>query len=215
VGLFLAGCGGANRAAGLPEVPWPRVHPRPEASGDGYRPPTDVSGELAGVRRRTLWTAHGPIASRVNPMNGIRRLTLHHEGSPDAPVLFTDVRSTAARLDSIPRFHLGRGWGDIGYHYIIDRAGRVWEGRPLELQGAHVKDHNEHNIGVMCLGNFNIQSPSNAQVESLARFTRALRRHHRVKVNAIRTHRELSVTSCPGDRLQPKINALRSNGAFA
>jgi hypothetical protein len=34
---------------------------------------------------------------------------------------------------------------DIGYHYTIDPTGRIWEGRPVQYQGAHVKMNNEHN----------------------------------------------------------------------
>ncbi len=215
VGLLFAGCNQASKTSGLPGVPWPRVHARPEATESGYRPPMTDTAELGQVMRRSEWTRTRPIAQRVNPMGGIRHITLHHEGSPNAPVLFADAKTTARRIELIRQFHLDRGWGDIGYHYIIDRAGRVWEARPLNLQGAHVKDHNSHNIGVMCLGNFNIQTPSDAQLQTVARFTRSLRLKHRVAVRSIHTHRELGATSCPGNALQPRIDGMRSNGVFA
>ena len=72
------------------------------------------------------------------------------------------------RLEWIRNGHRGKGWSDIGYHYIIDRSGVVWQGRDItRWQGAHVKNRNENNIGVMCLGNFMLQQPSAAQVAAL------------------------------------------------
>lgn len=215
-GLLMGGCGVGARSSGMPSVPWPEVHPRPDVDG-GALPPRhtlETDGEAGRVLARSAWTGRQPIGARVNKMSGVGRITLHHEGGSDA-VEFTDRARTADRLERIRRYHLGRGWGDIGYHYIVDRAGRVWQGRPVSLQGAHVRDHNEHNIGVMCLGNFNLQSPSKAQLAGLERITQHLRRAYRVSVRRIHTHQELAATSCPGRLLQPKIAAMRSSGAFA
>ena len=41
-----------------------------------------------------------------------------------------------------------RGFRDIGYHYYITRDGTVHRGRPLELVGAHCRNHNRHSIGI-------------------------------------------------------------------
>lgn len=214
---MLGGCGTAARSAAMPGVPWPEVRPRPDVDGEGGggRPVTgEPTGELDRILARSAWTRSQPIPERVSDLAGVRRITLHHEGSPRT-VAFTDLRATADHLERIRRFHLGRGWGDIGYHYVVDRAGRVWQARPVSYQGAHVRDQNEHNIGVMCLGNFNKQHPSDAQLEGLARITTHLRHKYRVPIRKIHTHQELAPTSCPGKLLQPRIAAMRSNGAFA
>ena len=218
-GLFLWGCTDQKKLAGggWPPIPWPDA-PLPRTIGPalmpspGQAPPPPGIGS---VMARSSWTRNGPIISRLNPMNGISRITLHHEGAPDTPVYFTDTRTVAERIELDRQAHLERGWGDIGYHYIIDRAGRVWEGRPIQYQGAHVRDNNEHNIGVMCMGNFDIQQPSEAQLSSLAAFTQKLRRKHNVSVNRVFTHQELMPTHCPGRSMQPRIAAMRSGGAFA
>jgi len=91
----------------------------------------------------------------------------------------------------------------------------VWQGRDLtRWQGAHVKERNEHNIGVVCLGNFVVQSPSEAQVEALNRTIAQLRAHYRISSGAVLTHREWpgAQTACPGDRLQAKVRVLRKSG---
>lgn len=147
-------------------------------------------------------------------MRGVTRITVHHEGH--TPVWFTDVRSTQARLDQVRNIHTrDRRWGDIGYHYIIDRAGRVIEGRNIAYQGAHVSGQNPHNIGVMLLGNFEKQSPSQVQFNSLQSTLRYLMARHHVPVSRVYTHRELGPTACPGRNLQPRVASLRASGILA
>lgn len=215
LGFLFAGCNEAGKASALPGVPWPDIHARPTPGGSLPKPAdAPVPDGLGPILGRSQWAGAAPIRDRINPMNGISRITLHHEGSPGAAITFTDIPTTAQRIEMDRKFHLERGWGDIGYHFIIDRSGRVWEGRSLAYQGAHVKDNNPHNVGIMCLGNFDIQQPTQAQLDTLARFTRAVRQKYKVNVASIHTHRELGPTSCPGSALQPKIASMRSRGAF-
>jgi N-acetylmuramoyl-L-alanine amidase len=46
----------------------------------------------------------------------------------------------------------GRGWSDIGYHYVIDRKGHILPGRDVDTIGAHCEGHNAHSIGVVYIG---------------------------------------------------------------
>jgi len=68
------------------------------------------------------------------------------------------VHCTATRegapvsLDTVRRWHLERGWSDIGYHYLILLDGTIEGGRPEEIQGAHVKGYNRNSIGVSYVG---------------------------------------------------------------
>src|SRR5690606_21060110 len=146
---------------------------------------------------RTRWAKASPIAARLSPMNGIKRITVSHEAM--LPVTFTDMSSTAARLEPILTPHLNRmKAGDIRYHFIIDRAGRVWEGRPIQYQGAHAGGANNlNNLGIMLLGNFDQQSPTDAQMAALVQTVRTFRRTYGVPMNQIFTHQELSPTRCP------------------
>lgn len=54
--------------------------------------------------------------------------------------------------EQIRVWHRGRGWSDIGYHYVVRRSGAVEAGRPLERAGAHVAGHNAKTIGVCLVG---------------------------------------------------------------
>jgi len=137
----------------------------------------------------------------------VSTITVHHDGMP--PVTLRSARDVAARIDGIRHAHQSRGWGDIGYHYIVDPFGRVWQGRPLAYQGAHVRDHNPHNLGVLNLGNFEIQSPTAAQLTTLERFLADRMTAHHVPLARLRTHRELMPTLCPGRSLQAAMNRMR------
>lgn len=232
------GNGGGQTAGGeLPAPPWPSPIPTPKppapppptnngstiARGPVAQPtppivPTQPSNGLpAGVIPRTRWTQAGLMRpSNVRPMNGTSFITVHHDGMN----AFTGEaeNDSIKRLVSIQGAHTqrtskaGEKWADIGYHYIIDRGGRVWEGRPIRYQGAHVQDYNEHNIGVMCMGNFNLQYPTKAQSDRLDQFVAQLMREHRISLRNVRTHQELQPTECPGRSLQTYMVRTRSRG---
>lgn len=214
----LIGCGGTSGtttthspSGDLPGVPWPQAGAR-----SGVTPPSSsTSGVLGRVIPRRSWTRYGTINGRANPMRGVSRITIHHEGSANNPVYFTDAPSTRRRLEQVRQQHVQRGWADIGYHYVIDRGGNVYQGRPVSYQGAHVRDNNEHNIGVMVLGNFDIQTPSKQQLAVLPKLISELRRKYKVRDRSILTHREINPTQCPGRHLQSQVAVMRTRRAFA
>ncbi len=144
-------------------------------------------------------------------MNGINRITIHHDGM--TPFTSTSQSAAAGRLERIRGSHVSsRGWADIGYHFVVDPGGRVWEARPVALQGAHVKYNNEHNLGIMVMGNYDKQSPTNAASTSLDDFVGAMMRKYRVPVSRVYTHQELRPTACPGKSLQQVMESTRSRG---
>jgi len=215
VGLLLTGCSAATSRYDRP-APWTArsytEHRRPTPTGATAAAPgpaaSNASASGLNVVARQQWTGADAIRSKVNPMRGIDRITVHHEGWK--PVYFSDRRSTAERIELIRTVHTrDRGWGDIGYHYVIDRSGAVWEGRPLAYQGAHVRDNNEHNLGILVLGNFDKQRPSEAQLQGLIKTLRACQHEHRVGTRRVYTHQEIVSTACPGRNLQNQMGGVR------
>jgi hypothetical protein len=219
LGLLAAGCA-TNQVplSSRPGPAWPAGLTRPETHGPGLAVAPEqpiaaapsVGSPAISAISRSQWASRGPVMARLNPMNGVNRITVHHEGW--TPAWFTDQATTAKRLDQIRRNHVDKGWADIAYHYIIDRAGRVWEGRNTRYQGAHVHEQNEHNVGILVLGNFDTQRPSDAQINALAQTLRALMNYYNVPVTRVYTHRELNSSTCPGRNLQSRMNALRRSG---
>ena len=163
------------------------------------------------MAKRSSWATGNAVSSRMNRMSSIQHITVHHDGMS----AFTATSGGAARsrIDSIRRGHQGRGWGDIGYHYLIDPGGRVWEGRTIAYQGAHVRDQNRGNIGICVMGNYNDQTPNRAQLEALNGALASLMASHGIPVSRVHTHRELAPTACPGRTLQAAMNSLRSSSS--
>ena len=54
--------------------------------------------------------------------------------------------------DDIKKWHLARGFSDIGYHYVVYRDGSVHTGRNINVSGAHCTGHNSNSIGVCYIG---------------------------------------------------------------
>jgi N-acetylmuramoyl-L-alanine amidase len=62
--------------------------------------------------------------------------------------------------DTIAEWHISRGFGGIGYHFVIRRNGALEAGRPLEDIGAHVAGHNSNSVGVCMVGGLDDQGRS-------------------------------------------------------
>lgn len=178
------------------------------------RTPAPVPSEATPSLRllaRSAWNAAPSNSRRMVRMTPVQRITVHHSA------MYADSggpSDSGAVVRSIQKNHIqGKGWGDIGYHYLIDRDGRVWTGRPEAWQGAHAGDpaSNRGNVGVCLLGNFvsRGQSPSSRQLQALELLVADLCRRHRVPPDRILTHREIRATECPGARLQAAVEQMR------
>lgn len=230
--------GGDLVASGEPDIIWPDP---PQLPATGYptqttapieRPPVYQPGPITppapptpreivqlpeGVLPRSQWTRAGVARPQsIYALGGVNRITIHHDGM-DA-FTSTGFAQCAGRIETIRQSHINRSakgggkWADIGYHYIIDPMGRVWEGRSIAYQGAHVQDKNENNLGILCLGNYERQSPSRATMAQLDRFVASQMRRYNVPLSRVYTHRELNPTECPGRSLQSYLVRSRSRG---
>ena len=101
------------------------------------------------------------------------------------------------------RWHKERGWDGIGYHFLIGLNGEVWEGRPLDVVGAHCKGHNHHSIGIAYVGGLDsdcktpCDTRTDAQKEAMRTLVADLRRRM-PGIKQVLGHRDLDKTkSCP------------------
>jgi hypothetical protein len=210
-GLLLGGCQsntnrrrfGRFRKEGEDELP-PRISTPPKPASTPRLAQTPVRGVIS----RREWTSAGPVMALANPMNGVHRITVHHSAVYSSSI---SSKADAARMmNSIRAGHLSQQWADIGYHYVVDPTGKVWEGRPVALQGAHVKDNNEHNLGIMMMGNFDSEHPTPQALAALDAFLADQMRRYRVPISRVHTHREIKPTACPGRYLQAHMVQARS-----
>jgi len=102
----------------------------------------------------------------------INKIIIHHSAGTN------DIPNPTATIKGIYRYHaVSRGWNDIGYNYIIDREGRIYEGRMggNGVRGAHVYarsdclNFNYGSIGIVFLGNYVNEHPPEAMYESAAK----------------------------------------------
>ncbi len=202
-----------DRAPLPPErEPYRSTHrPRPRLSNEpSHTAPVVEPGVIA----RAAWTRQGPAIHLAEPMHGIHSITVHHDGM--SPFQTTNQSEAMERLELIRQAHRGLGWADIGYHYAIDPAGRVYACRPLELQGAHVRDHNHHNMGVVMLGNYERQTPTPESVRALHGFIVSRMHAFGVRAGRVYTHQELRPSACPGRSLQARmVEARHAGGVIA
>ena len=227
----IVGCASTTRM--LRSLPDPDLPRGGTGSTGGSRRRLDVTPEVAapagvsGVLARNSWTAdrstYRPNYGRMDQQKSLRCITIHHDGLDQSRHPYGSSSRTAAqtRLKTIHSGHVGHnGWADIGYHFASDRGGRVWECRPIAYQGAHVRHHNEGNIGILVMGNFDVQRPTSAQIRALGAQVNALclsfgipKTFDRRRGVGVCTHKEWgAATACPGRNLQPKVDTLRARG---
>lgn len=137
-----------------------------------------------------------------------------------------------AILRGIYAYHTqSRGWSDIGYNYLVDRFGRIWEGRyggvDRPVVGAHTLGYNEYSFAMSAIGNYEIAQPSQAMVQAYgALFAWKLSLHGvnaastrqlvgSTTFQAINGHRDAASTACPGKYLYAKIPEIRQLAAQA
>ena len=166
-----------------------------------------VIGSGMELVRKSEWTDTVPLLAKLRRAEAFDRLTVHHLGRPNA---HTDLHVVMHDLHGVLDAHRKRRFGDIGYHFVVDCAGRVWEGRSLSYEGAHVSGQNPRNIGVMLLGNFEEQWPCSKQRVSLKQLVELLRGHYGIRRRCIYGHRDLGQSVCPGRNLYSYVKKMRA-----
>lgn len=109
-------------------------------------------------------------------------------------------------VDTIRRWHLARGWSDIGYHYVIDLKGSINAGRPIELMGSHTRGFNKGSIGIAYVGGVEADgvtpkdTRTKAQKDSIIRLVKKLKGCY--PDVTIHGHNEFSNKACPSYNVQ-------------
>jgi len=117
-------------------------------------------------------------------------------------------KATSAKVAEVKRWHTlkpphGRGWRDIGYHFLIDRDGTVAKGRPIEEDGAHVLGRNKGTIGISLFGGHGSAETDDFSDHFTIAQDKALRKliadlHKRFGKVAVTGHNQYAAKACPG-----------------
>ncbi|HEX5970973.1 MAG TPA: peptidoglycan recognition family protein [Gemmatimonadaceae bacterium] len=170
----------------------------------------ELGGGLVALEAGTLSSLPGVVASsevaggaalRLRVPQRITSITLHHEGSPK-PLLPTD--DPVAGLRALQAWgERDRNWWDVPYHYLIDLDGHVYEGRDWHYMGETntTYDPSGHLL-ISILGNYNLQEPTQAQLNAIADVMAWAVKKFDVPLDSIRGHYNYADTNCPGKNLR-------------
>ncbi|MFI8207165.1 peptidoglycan recognition protein [Streptomyces sp. NPDC085937] len=138
------------------------------------------------------------------------------------------------------RYHTkSLGWRDIGYNFLVDKCGRIYEGRAggvaKAVKGAHTLGFNSKTTGIAVIGSYGSKKPSSKAVKAVARLAawklglygmnpkakttltsgggNLYAKGKKVKMKVVSGHRDGFNTSCPGGKLYKKLSSVRSKAA--
>jgi len=151
----------------------------------------------------------------------VKLLVVHHT----ALKVTGDERTPQERMQALYKYHAeGLGWGDIGYHFVIDENGTIYEGRAggEDVIGGHAYCSNTSTIGVALMGNFEEEQPTQAQFLSLKKLLAYLAQEYKINTKArilfhgkmlptIVSHGDIGRTRCSGYYLREVMGHIRSH----
>lgn len=194
----------------------------------GTLPSASAAGTAPAYYTRAQWGADESLR-RADPYYGdVRAVVIHHTAGTNSYA----AAEVPAIIRGIYAYHVKvQGWNDIGYNALVDRFGRLWEGRAGGLNkpvsAAHTYGFNGVTAGVSGIGDFSTVTPPQALLDGYTRYAAwKLSLHHLdpatsvsltrsdgavvTTVSRVPGHRDLYATSCPGDRDYAQLPSLRT-----
>nr|MDD3720260.1 N-acetylmuramoyl-L-alanine amidase [Candidatus Gracilibacteria bacterium] len=167
----------------------------------------------------------------IQKTNYVKAIVVHHT---DTATGMTSIEA----IRSIYKYHtLTRGWGDIGYNYLIGFDGEIFEGRAGGdyVVGAHALRNNRSTVGISIIGKYEHEKISDKQYESLKKLIIFLANKYGIDVSkqydyhrdcngnncsfyiesykddVIVGHRDVGHTNCPGEELYKQLQILKTD----
>lgn len=189
----------------------------------------------AGVVTRAQWLAipygTGSLGCGTGPetTDSVDMLVVHHTASGNG---YTQAEAMN-QVRIIQRYHMETlGWCDIGYNFLVDRYGTIYEGASQSMTsavvGAHALGFNYSTMGISMIGQYHPGATPTAstvptvQLDAMIRIITALSRQWNINPAGTTTykgvtrpvvvgHRDVNATSCPGDNAYPLLANMRVN----
>lgn len=173
---------------------------------------------LPDVQTREMWCATGTCPPHPNPEESIpTHLIIHHSAGTNM------ANDWAAIVRAIWDFHVNtNNWSDIGYNYLVDPNGIVYEGRGNNVLGAHFCGTNGKTMGTCVMGDFTNISPTEEAKMGLIRlfswkacdrninpFDTLFHTSSGLQLPRIAGHRDGCATQCPGNSFYPLLPEIR------
>jgi uncharacterized protein (DUF3820 family) len=117
------------------------------------------------VLTRQDWAADESLMNWTPEYKRVQKAVVHHTAGDDGG------SNVAATIRAVYYFHaVTRGWGDIGYSYLVDKYGNIWTGRAGgdHVIAGHAYGWNNGSIGVAAIGTYTSTAPAPAMVGAIA-----------------------------------------------
>jgi len=189
----------------------PDIEEYPEGDIIGKKADTDLPKPV--IISRSEWGAR-PSTHGYSLHPYFIKLTLHHAAGFSAE----NIEEGKEQMRAIQDLHqFVRGWSDIGYHFVVDKAGNIYQGRPETVIGAHVLNNNKGNIGVCVLGCYHPPELycgdwlTDATTNSLIALYAWISGEYNYDPNVLKGHRDYpyNETSCPGNNVYEELYWFR------
>ncbi|WP_270886447.1 FG-GAP-like repeat-containing protein [Pedococcus sp. 5OH_020] len=174
------------------------------------------------IRSRAAWGADESKVRDVPGYGTVKGAFVHHTVNSNT----YSQADVPGLIRSIYAFHVdSRGWDDIGYNFIVDRFGRIWEGRKGGVDraviGAHTAGFNAQGFAMAALGTYDTARAPDVVIAAYVQLfawkfaihgvdPRRTTYYNTKGNNAISGHRDMGTTECPGDALYAQLGAIRS-----
>jgi hypothetical protein len=168
----------------------------------------------------------------------VRAVFVHHTDNPNGYDCRHDVPAMLLAMQE-RHIHL-LDWDDLGYNFVVDKCGTIYEGRgggvDRDVRGAHTEGFNTDTVGIAALGSFGAGEPVPApMLQAIAEIAawkldrdvdpagrvRLVSSNDQsrypkgtaVELNAVSGHRDVYETTCPGDALYAALPWIRATAA--
>jgi hypothetical protein len=168
---------------------------------------------------RAAWGAKPANTEMMKPQTP-REIVIHHTSVKQQPKISLERKLRGLQgFSQKPGTVNGRpkvAWGDMPYHFYVDAAGRIGEGRDVGYAGdTNTRYSTADRIQIVVEGHFDTEEPSSRQLEALGRLVVWLAGKYRVPAAKISGHNDHVSTDCPGKHLKRYLPGLREKVAKA
>ncbi|MDD5731419.1 MAG: NBR1-Ig-like domain-containing protein [Patescibacteria group bacterium] len=179
----------------------------------------DNSGLGPKIISRSEWGANESWMTWKPEYDGPKAFVIHHTAGEEGA-------KVADQMSVVRNLYYGHavsyGWGDIGYNYVIDVNGSIYEGRSGGggVIAGHTLGYNSGTIGIVLIGDYNVRNLETAQYDALINLIAYKSFQYGINptgqvylknktIPTIVGHKDLNATSCPGNTIYERIQDLR------
>lgn len=144
--------------------------------------------------------------------NGVRPAALPCKGGPILHHSVTAAIDGAGAVRALEDIGEGRFGAGISYTFPITPDGTVYEGHSVDREGAHTRGFNQSHRAICLVGNYEIDDPTDAQLDSIVELVRHGHDQGWWPLEITGGHRDMAgaSTACPGSKLHARIGDLRA-----